>query len=75
MGGEVANHHSLTLKNARNKVFFLSDFTAWRKLKYIMAVALGGPMLHFQWLEELEERHEEAGKTPIFDSSLYAKFR
>ncbi|KAL7553903.1 hypothetical protein ACHAWF_017471 [Thalassiosira exigua] len=75
MGGRVVHHQSLTLEKAKKKVFFLSDYTCWRKLKYIHAVTLGGPILHFKWLLELEQKFDESGKAYIFDSALFQKYR
>ncbi|KAL3776456.1 hypothetical protein ACHAW5_006902 [Stephanodiscus triporus] len=75
LGGEIVNHTSLTLSSARSKVFFLSDYTCWRKLKYIYANSLGTPMLHFQWLVDLEKKFKDYGVAKPFDSELYTKYR
>ena len=44
-------------------------------MKYIYAAALGTPMLHYNWLVELEQKLQENGTAKVFDSDLYIKYR
>lgn len=44
-------------------------------MKYILANSLGVPMLHFQWIAELEQKFQECGTAKPFDSDLYKKYR
>ena len=76
LGGEVLNEitSSIVDKSFR-RVFFLSDYASWRKPKYILAASLGVPMLHFQWLDEIQKLYEDCGTAKIFNSSLYLKYR
>jgi len=75
LGGKVVPHNSFTVQKAHKKAFFLADYTSWRKMKYIYAVALGAPMLHYEWLVELEQKFQERGTAKVFDSELYVKYR
>jgi hypothetical protein len=75
LGGKVIQPHSLTLERAHRNTFFLADYNCWRKMKYILANALGVPMLHFQWIAELEQKFQEYGTAKPFDSELYKKYR
>ena len=75
LGGKVVQQSSLTVESARRKTFFLADYNCWRKMKYILANSLGTPMLHFQWIAELEQKYHEVGTAKPFDSELYKKYR
>ena len=75
LGGTIAKHTSFTTENSHRHAFFLADYTSWRKLKYIYAAALGAPMLHYQWLVDLEKKYKENEATKPFDSELYIKYR
>lgn len=75
LGGKVVPHDTITVQNAHRKVFFLADVTSWRKTKYIYAVSLGVPMLHYQWIAELEKQYHDLGTAKAFDSELYIKNR
>ena len=78
---------SLKRSNIIKKVFFLSDITSRRTHKYLLACALGVPMLHFQWLHAIERKLDayhlklssgESNYFPqpsIFDADLYKSFR
>jgi hypothetical protein len=74
-GGEIVDHNSLTYSTARSKVFFLADITSWRKPKYILANCLGAPLLHYQWLADLEQKFTDCGAAKPFDSELYTRHR
>ncbi|KAL3822297.1 hypothetical protein ACHAXA_005930, partial [Cyclostephanos tholiformis] len=73
--GEIVDHNSLNLSTARAKVFFLADYTSWRKPKYILANSLGTPLLHYQWLADLEQKFLDHGAAKPFDSELYTRHR
>lgn len=76
LGGRVVNHTSLTIDNAQHrKSFFLADPNSWRKHKYLYAAALGVPMLHKDWITELDKKYKETGSAKAFDSDLYIKYR
>lgn len=75
LGGKVVQHSSLTVERANRKIFFLADYNCWRKMKYILATSLGVPMLHYQWIAELEQKFQEFGTAKPFDSELYKKYR
>ena len=44
-------------------------------MEYIYAAALGTPMLHYEWLLELEQKFKEDGTANIFDHECYVKYR
>lgn len=72
--------YNLKEENVKRKLFFLSDVNRRRTHKYILACALGVPMLNFEWLFELEEQFNEYKrdnkKLPnAFDSYLFNKYR
>jgi hypothetical protein len=75
LGGEIVGIESLNRSKAYKKLFFLSDQQGWRKPKYVFAAALGAPMLHIDWLAQIEEKYEEEGEVSVFDSSLYTRYR
>jgi hypothetical protein len=75
LGGEIVGMESLNRSKAYKKLFFLSDQQGWRKPKYVFAAALGAPMLHVDWLAQIEEKYEEEGEVSVFDSSLYTRYR
>mmetsp|Transcript_16550 Transcript_16550/g.35758 ORF Transcript_16550/g.35758 Transcript_16550/m.35758 type:complete len:2289 (+) Transcript_16550:224-7090(+) len=75
LGGKIVPHTSITVQSANRKAFFIADSTSWRKMKYIYAVSLGAPMLHYQWITELEKKYQEFGTAKAFDSELYIKYR
>jgi len=60
------------------KLFFLSQPSARRRHKYILATALGVPMLHYSWIDEIKSRcnnlGHEYGPDP-FNSILYEQKR
>ena len=74
LGGKIVPYKSLTVAKANRKVFFLADYTSWRKMKYIYAASLGSPMLHYQWIDELEAKYREQG-AKAFDSELFIRYR
>jgi hypothetical protein len=49
LGGQVITIDKDTAEKAHGAIFFLSDYTFWRRPKYIFAAALGVPMLHYEW--------------------------
>jgi hypothetical protein len=83
LGGTYLNDVSGTYLREEmvgKKMFFLSDVKFRRTHKYILASALGVPMLNIQWVAALEtqfiEVQRNGGKTPsAFDSRLYSRHR
>lgn len=72
--------------NVVKKLFFLAGVHNRRTHKYLLASALGVPMLHFDWVYALEDKYNEyksqiqsstkEGKCPsVFDSQLYSAYR
>lgn len=73
--------------NVVKKLFFLSDVMNRRSHKYLLACALGVPMLQFEWVYALESQFKEYklqvkdGYDPkcrcpsVFDSKLYNAYR
>lgn len=49
LGGQLITIDKDTSEKAHGTIFFLSDYTFWRRPKYIFAAALGVPMLHYEW--------------------------
>ena len=81
IGGDL-----LKESNVYKKLMFLSDAEKRRTHKYILASALGVPMLHFNWItaflnkfEKYQQTHSESFKSvkrpSPFDSVLYASHR
>lgn len=76
---------ALKTKNVVKKLFFLSDIVNRRTHKYILACALGVPMLHFDWVYAVEKQYEEyvsqkeelpnIRAPSVFDSQLYSAYR
>ncbi len=76
---------ALKTKNVVKKLFFLSDIINRRTHKYILACALGVPMLHFKWVYAVEKQYEEyvsqkeelsnIRAPSVFDSQLYSAYR
>lgn len=78
---------SMKRPNVVKKVFFLSDVTNRRTHKYLLACALGVPMLHFGWLDALEHKlstfqsevasaqTNKIHKPSVFDANLYKAYR
>eukprot|EP00979_Chaetoceros_neogracilis_P014114 scaffold4445_cov262-Chaetoceros_neogracile.AAC.8 len=69
-------HHEMVKK----KMFFLSDVKFRRTHKYILASALGVPMLNMNWITALQklygEFNDKGGMMPsAFDSRLYSRHR
>ena len=83
LGGTYLNDVSgnyLREETVGKKMFFLSDVKFRRTHKYILASALGVPMLNFEWVTALEtqfiEVQKKGGKTlSAFDSRLYSRHR
>ena len=83
LGGTYLNDVSGTYLREEmvgKKMFFLSDVKFRRTHKYILASALGVPMLNIQWVAALEtqfiEVQRNGGKAPsAFDSRLYSRHR
>ena len=87
LGGEFIRDISATVleeSNIHKKMIFLSDAQNRRTHKYILASALGVPMLHFDWASALlrkfedyqNEKKSEISEQPSpFDSDLYTKYR
>lgn len=73
--------NGLKEENVNRKLFFLSDVNRRRTHKYILACALGVPMLDFEWLFDLEKKFNEYKKRDdqkvpsAFDSHLFCKYR
>ena len=77
---------SLNRSNVVKKLFFLSGISNRRNLKYLLACALGVPMLHYKWIYALErkvvqfqslrevERSEKSQPT-VFDPNLFKAYR
>lgn len=59
----------------KGTLFFLSTPTSRRRLKYILAAALGLPMLHYTWVVEIQKRWEEDGFAEPFESALFERKR
>lgn len=74
MGGNVIEtvaDISLKRTEVGSKLFFLSEPSCRRRTKYLLAVALGLPMLHYHCLNDLEH-----GKfLSLFDNELYKIWR
>lgn len=74
MGGNVVENVaeiSLTRNEVGGKLWFLSEPSCRRRTKYLLAVALGLPMLHYHCLNDLEH-----GKfLSLFDNELYKIWR
>jgi hypothetical protein len=74
MGGNVVEavaDISLKRTEVGSKLFFLSEPSCRRRTKYLLAVALGLPMLHYHCLNDLEH-----GKfLSLFDNELYKIWR
>ncbi len=71
----------LKRNNVVKKLFFISDFINRRTHKYLLANALGVPMLHYEWVFVMEKRlNDYKAQTRntfpnVFDSKLYAAHR
>jgi hypothetical protein len=68
--------------NFSRKLFFLSTPDKRRTHKYFLAVALGVPMLHIDWLHKVAEEYRQYekngfnGSTPTaFNSENYSRYR
>lgn len=66
---------SHTAATSHGKLFFLSEYTYWRRPKYMIAASLGVPMLHYEWLADLEKKVKEGGPAKAMSSDLYQKHR
>mmetsp|Transcript_30360 Transcript_30360/g.40552 ORF Transcript_30360/g.40552 Transcript_30360/m.40552 type:complete len:540 (+) Transcript_30360:156-1775(+) len=78
LGGEVIDEvgrHVINRSNVEGKLFFISHATCRRKLKYILAVAHGVPMLHYSWVEELAAQQKGEDPPNPFDSDLFERKR
>jgi len=89
LGGKVLGEvtgENLKPRHVQRRLFFISQPERRRTHKYLLASALGVPMLHFRWVFELKKRWSEfisnGGKTGIitkgpspFDSKLYGSHR
>ena len=87
LGGEhLSDVSSLDDATIYGSLFFVSNVQQRRKLKYILASALGVPMLHYSWLkaiqtkyEAIEERDDDSNadaiKTLPYDSELFKAMR
>ena len=83
LGGTYLNDVSgnyLQKELVGKKMFFLSDVKFRRTHKYILASALGVPMLNMHWISALQKLYSEfkdkGGKIPsAFDSRLYSRHR
>lgn len=69
------SHNAITVNGARGNTFFLADSQSWRKMKHIYAAALGCPMLHYEWLVDIERDFNDTGSAKVMDSKLYFKHR
>ena len=75
------NRDFLQKNKVEKKVFFLSDVKNRRTPKYVLACALGVPMLNADWLfaleaEYIEHKKKNVGREPsAFDSSMYSRYR
>ncbi len=86
LGGRFLNEvtgNALDKSNVERKLFFISEVHNRRTHKYILACALGVPMLSTNWLFTMEKQFKEYqeqgrtfGKLPsVFDSKLYSNNR
>lgn len=74
MGGSVLedfSEFSMERTDIGGKLWFLSEPSCRRRTKYILAVALGLPMLHFHCLDDLEQGNYSS----LFDNELYKSWR
>ena len=74
MGGIVLedfSEFSMERTDIGGKLWFLSEPSCRRRTKYILAVALGLPMLHFHCLDDLEQGNYSS----LFDNELYKSWR
>ncbi len=88
LGGKfLKDVHGESLKRANvvKKLFFLSDFTNRRTLKYLLACSLGVPMLQYEWIFDIERKFDQFqnesssmkrdNPPSIFDPNLYKAHR
>ena len=79
LGGRVIYNLDDKIFTIRNrmigKLFFLSQPKCRRRMKYIYAAALGVPMLHLSWIDEIVCRDVNGVNTNPFDSHLYESKR
>lgn len=77
LGGNVlSNVAQLTHEVISNQqLFFISDPTSWRKPKYMLAAAQGAPMVHYNWLVDMNKKYAQDGKVKAFDSELYTRYK
>jgi hypothetical protein len=78
LGGSILTELSGEVVNASNvtkKLFFVSEPTKRRTLKYILAGALGVPMLHKCWVAAIFDRFKSKQQPNVFDSALYSSYR
>ena len=77
LGGNVlSNVAELTHDEISNQqVFFISDPTSWRKPKFITAASHGTPMVHYNWLVDINKKYEQDGRVKAFDSELYTRHK
>ena len=71
--------------SVKKKLFFLSDVSKRRTHKYVLASALGVPMLSVTWLAELEDELKKFQETEatstnvvpptVFDAPRYSRNR
>lgn len=90
LGGKFINElkgDKLKREHVAKKLFFLSDVKCRRNHKYLLAIALGVPMLQSEWASALENQYHtyeaqiQNGNTSkmafpsIFDNKLYTQYR
>jgi len=80
MGGSIVSNmfqiHEDDLKERH--IFFISEPSCRRRLKYVYAVSAGLPLLHYRWIDELRETIERApagSSFSVFDQDLLASAR
>ena len=70
LGGEyLSDVSTLDDTTIYGSLFFVSNVQQRRKLKYILASALGVPMLHYSWLKAIQNKYEAIENSDEDDDS------
>lgn len=70
LGGEyLSDVSTLDDTTIYGSLFFVSNVQQRRKLKYILASALGVPMLHYSWLKAIQNKYEAIESSDEDDDS------
>lgn len=80
LGGKIMSKISSKDSKVYGKLFFISHAMQRRKLKYVLASAMGVPMLHYSWLAEINKRYRaeedpDAIKQMPYNSALFKSKR